>query len=233
MIGTTARWLVPPPARRARTPVYPTVRVVILDATTSSLVPQLVGGQLDLAVVNTPVDDPELRDRARSSTRTASSWRPPAIRSTTRESITLAELAEHELLLEAQGTAFRDRARRRRRRRPGVTLRAKAEVDGMRLLASLAFIGLRRRGPPGVSAAPGWLGGDWRAIPIDEHRPSVGGPRPTPQGPAVGGRACRRRAAAQGRRRGSPRSRASPPPLSATARHLQRRPHGPSEAPGP
>ena len=47
VIGTTARWLVPPLLTRLKDR-YPAVRVVILDATTSSLALQLAGGQIDL-----------------------------------------------------------------------------------------------------------------------------------------------------------------------------------------
>ena len=54
--------------------------------------------------------------------------------------VTLAELAEHPLLLEPRGTAFRDELEAEAVR-DGVTLDAQAEVDGMRLLATLAFEG--------------------------------------------------------------------------------------------
>ena len=52
---------------------------------------------------------------------------------------------------------------------PGVELRAQAEVDGMRLLASLAFSGFGAAVLP-ASAAPAWVGGDWRRIPIEGCR---------------------------------------------------------------
>ena len=59
VIGTTARWLVPRLLdEMART--YPDVRLVILDATTSSLVLNLLGARVDLAIVHAPIDDPEL-----------------------------------------------------------------------------------------------------------------------------------------------------------------------------
>lgn len=171
VIGTTARWLVPP-LLDSLTTNYPEVRVVILDATTSSLVLQLLGGQLDLAVVNTPLNDPEIRttplfdeDRLLVA--------PVGHPLYERTSIGFAELAEHELLLEAAGTSFRaeldaDAAA------VGVRLRARAEVDGMRLLASLAFSGFGAAILP-ASAAPGWLEGEWRRIPIEGiGRRSVG-----------------------------------------------------------
>src|SRR4051794_37712877 len=59
VIGTTARWLVPP-LMESMMRIPPKVHVVVLDATTSSLLPQLESGQLDLAVVNLPMNDPDL-----------------------------------------------------------------------------------------------------------------------------------------------------------------------------
>ena len=59
VIGTTARWFVPPLLERAEA-TYPKLRIVIVDATTTSLVPQVVEGRLDMAVVNLPVDDPDI-----------------------------------------------------------------------------------------------------------------------------------------------------------------------------
>src|SRR5262249_54037370 len=59
VIGTTARWLVPPLMGSMAT-AHPKVHVVVLDATTSSLLPQLESGHLDLAVVNLPITDPDI-----------------------------------------------------------------------------------------------------------------------------------------------------------------------------
>jgi LysR family hydrogen peroxide-inducible transcriptional activator len=81
-----------------------------------------------------------------------------------RQSVTLADLAEHELLLEASGTSFRDELDSQAAAQ-GIELKAQAEVDGMRLLASLAFSGFGAAILP-ASAAPGWVGGDWRRVPI-------------------------------------------------------------------
>ncbi len=59
VIGTTARWLVPP-LLEAMAAQYPKVRVVVVDATTTSLLPQVHSGQLDLAVLALPVRDPDV-----------------------------------------------------------------------------------------------------------------------------------------------------------------------------
>ena len=163
VIGTTARWLVPPLltelARR-----YPEVSVVVLDATTSSLVLNLVSGAVDLAVVNLPLDDPELsveplfdEDRVLIVPATHPLY--------DRTSVTLDELVEHELLLEAPGTAFRD-VLDAAAAQQGVRLRPKAEFDGMRLLASLAFAGFGAGIVP-ASAAPAGVGGDWRRVAVE------------------------------------------------------------------
>jgi len=163
VIGTTARWLVPPLLTELAVR-YPEVSVVVLDATTSSLVLNLVSGAVDLAVVNLPLDDPELsveplfdEDRVLI----VPAWHPLY----ERHSVTLEELVEHELLLEAPGTAFRDVLDAAAAQK-GVKLQPKAEFDGMRLLASLVFAGFGAGIVP-ASAAPAGVAGDWRRISID------------------------------------------------------------------
>ena len=163
VIGSTARWFVPS-FLDAMAERYPDVELVIMDAPTSSLVPQLVSGRIDLALVNTPLNEPDVQvaplfDEDRVLVAPADH---PLYE---RESVQLTDLAEHELLLEARGTAFRD-ALDFDARRAGVRLRAKAEVDGIRLLASLAFSGFGAAVLP-ASAAPLWVGGEWKRIPIE------------------------------------------------------------------
>ncbi|MCC5952086.1 MAG: LysR family transcriptional regulator [Acidimicrobiia bacterium] len=171
VIGTTARWLMPP-LLETLTNRHPQVRAVVLDATTSSLLPQLETGRLDLAVVNLPLDDSELISETlfvEDTILLAPGGHPLADRSAVR----LADLDGEPLLLEPEGTAFRsllDAAAERH----GITLRAQAEVDGMRLLASLAFQGFGATLVP-ASAAPRWVSGDWYRIPVaDLDRRSVG-----------------------------------------------------------
>ena len=180
VIGTTARWLVP----RSSTELerrYPEVSVVVLDATTSSLVLQLCVGQLDLAVVNLPVDDPELvteplfdEDRSWSCRR--------ATRCTTATSIDLDELAEHELLLEAPGTTFRDDLDEERGR-GGHQLRARGRVR-RHAPAGLARVrGLRRRCSSRPAPRRIRLEGDVATHPDRRHPGSFGRPRSPPAGP--------------------------------------------------
>ncbi len=59
MIGTTGRWLVPQLFARLRER-HPEVRMTVADGTSTTLEPQLLSGQLDLAVVTMPVPGDEL-----------------------------------------------------------------------------------------------------------------------------------------------------------------------------
>jgi LysR family hydrogen peroxide-inducible transcriptional activator len=164
VIGTTARWVVPPLVEQLRSQ-HPKVRLVVVDATTTSLIPQLAAGQLDLAVVNLPVDEPEVAVEQLFA-EDAVLVVPTAHALADREQLTLADLALHELLLSAPGTAFRDELDTAASH-AGVKLRPQAEIDGMRLLASLAFQGFGAAVLP-ASAAPGWVGGDWVRMPITD-----------------------------------------------------------------
>ncbi|MEQ1788651.1 MAG: LysR family transcriptional regulator [Acidimicrobiales bacterium] len=170
-IGTSARWLVPR-VLEAMTRHHPKVHVIVVDATTTSLVPRLLADELDLAVVNLPVPNPDVRtERLFDEDRIliAPTGHPLA----TRDRVSLAELADHELLLEPSGTAFRDELDREAAA-AGIELRARAEVDGLRLIASLAFEGFGAAIVP-ATAAPAWLQGAWRRVSIDGlERRSVG-----------------------------------------------------------
>ncbi len=170
-IGTVSRWLVP----RLLDLVdgrHPNVHVVIVDATTTSLVPQVVAGSLDLAVVNLPLGTPELateplfdEDRIVLA--------PNAHPLAAHDRVDLAELANHALLLEPRGTAFRDELDDEAAR-VGVEMDVRAEIDGIRLLTSLAFEGY---GPAMVpaTAAPPWIEMACRRVAVDGLAPrSVG-----------------------------------------------------------
>ncbi|MFN0025611.1 MAG: LysR family transcriptional regulator [Acidimicrobiales bacterium] len=164
VIGTTARWLVPILFDRL-SKEHPAVRLVVVDATTSMLLPQLGRGEIDLAVVNLPTDDPDVTEQPlfdEDRVVVAPNDHPLA----RFDELSLAELSNHELLLAAVGTVFRtelDAAAEA----AGVTLRPKAEVDGLRLVASLAFQGFGAAIVP-ASAAPDWLlsTGQWKRIPV-------------------------------------------------------------------
>ncbi|MEJ7844145.1 MAG: LysR family transcriptional regulator [Acidimicrobiales bacterium] len=162
IIGTTARWLTPR-LLESMADSYPGVHVVVVDATTTSLLPQLDAGRLDLAVVALPLAEPDIE----ASPLFAEDLVVVAPRDhelAGRTSLTVTELAEHELLLEPPGTAFRDDLDRQARA-AGVELRSKAEVDGMRLLATLAIEGFGAAILP-ASATPRWYGGEFSRVAV-------------------------------------------------------------------
>ena len=170
-IGTVSRWLVPRllDLMGGR---HPHVDVVVVDATTTSLVPQLVGESLDLAVVNVPLNQPELSTEPlfdEDRIVLAPNGHPLAVH----DRVALAELAEHELLLEPRGTSFRDELDDEAAR-IGLEMQVRAEIDGIRLLTSLAFEGF---GPAMVpaTAAPSWIEMACRRVAVDGLTPrSVG-----------------------------------------------------------
>ena len=163
VIGTTARWLVPR-LMTLMTERHPKVHVVIVDATTSSLIPQLESGALDLAVVNMPIGDPDITaDPLFDEDHVLIA--PVGHAFFERDELELNELDGVPLLLEPQGTGFRDHLDEEARA-AGITLVPLAEVDGMRLLASLAFQGFG----PGVvpaSAAPFRENDDWQRVRVN------------------------------------------------------------------
>jgi LysR family hydrogen peroxide-inducible transcriptional activator len=155
VIGTTARWLVPA-LLSAMEERHPKVAVSVLEGNNTSLVPQLTAGSLDLAVVNAPVDDPDLVLEPLYEEDLVLVV-PPDHELADRVEIEMADLDGHPLLLGPSGTAFRsdlDRAARA----AGITLVPKVELDGLRLIASLTFEGFGAAVIPSA-AIPRWLQG--------------------------------------------------------------------------
>ena len=171
VIGTTARWIAPLVLDEVGR-LHPGLDVVILDATTTSLVPLLVQNRLDLAVVNLPVEDPDIEtDELFSEDRVVIA--PADHELAQRDRIDLVELAQHEILLPPRGTAFRDEVDTDARR-VRVELRSKAEIDGLRLLASLAFAGFAPALLP-ASATHGSSPQGWRSVKVDRLSPRLVG----------------------------------------------------------
>jgi DNA-binding transcriptional LysR family regulator len=163
VIGTTARWLVPS-ILQTLLDRHPKVRAVVVEASTTSLLPQLVHGQLDAAVVNLPVDDPDLATLPLFDEELLLIV-PAGHRLSDRYDVSLTELAEHPLLLGAPGTALRDELDAEAAA-AGVRLRAQAEIDGVRLMASLVFEGFGPAILP-ATAVPGWLEGSWARVTVN------------------------------------------------------------------
>src|SRR5262245_10686581 len=170
MIGTTARWLAPL-LFEAIEEHHPEVRMVLVDATTTSLLPRVDRGDLDLAIVNLPAESPDsqtepLFDEDRIL------LTPPDHPLAAEPRVHLRELAHHDLLLEPVGTAFRDELDVQAAA-VGIRLRARAEVDGMRLLASLVIEGFGAAVLPASAVPPVPLGVQepWCVIAVDGLEP--------------------------------------------------------------
>ena len=182
VIGTTGRWLMPQFLTKLNAD-YPHVRPTISEGGTSSLVPRLVGGNLDACIVHLPVEDPEVQVVplfAEDLVLLAPASHPWF----ESESLTLRDLALHPILLPPSSSTLR-RIINRAADNAGVSLTSQAEIDGVRLMTSLAFEGF---GPTIVpaTAVPRWLKGEFRRIPVPELPRRVVGwvqrrrPRPGP-----------------------------------------------------
>ena len=163
VIGTTARWLVPKLLEGMRE-AHPQVQLVVVEATSTGLEPQLASGQLDLAVVNLPLPAPDLVAEPlfdEDLVLVVNSDHPLA----GRDEVSFKELDGLELLMAAPNTAYRNELDAAASA-AGITLIPKAELDGIRLMASLTFEG---HGPAIVpaTAIPQWLPRVvWRPIAI-------------------------------------------------------------------
>ena len=164
VIGTTARWLMPQ-FLAAVAAKHPRVHPIVSEGSTTTIVPGVLSGQLNAAIIHLPIDDPELVVEplfAEDLLLLVHSEHPLA----DRDEMSLRELENIPLLLPPKGAALR-RVLDRAAGNVDVTLRAQAEIDGVRLLASLAFDGY---GPAIVpaTAAPRQLGGSFKRIQVPE-----------------------------------------------------------------
>jgi DNA-binding transcriptional LysR family regulator len=139
MIGTAGRWLVPKlfAAVRER---HPQIRLTVADGTNTTLEPQLVSGQLDVAAVTLPVHNDELTTSPLFEEDLVLVVPTGHALSSARGPVPLHALATLELLLPAPGTALREEINSAAAA-AGVTLRAAMELDGLRMIASLTFDG--------------------------------------------------------------------------------------------
>ena len=187
-IGTTARWIATPLLQRLKDS-FPGLHTVLVDATTVSLTPRVLAGDLDLAVVNTPIveaglDTEPLFDEERIVV--APCGHPLAENDT----ITIQDPVKHEVMLTPVGTTFRD-AVDEELMHLGLRLRAAAEIDGLRLLTSLAYQGYAPALLP-ASAASGYPDGSWALIRVEGMaRRSVGLTRNRRTTPSMPARAAR------------------------------------------
>lgn len=164
VIGTTGRWVMPA-LLRTISQEHPRLRLVISEGASTSLVSDLLTGTLDAAVVHLPVDDPELVIEplfAEDLMLLVHSSHPLA----SRKEMSLVELAEHPLVLAPTGTALR-RVVDRAASQVGATLTPLAEIDGVRLLASMAYEGFGPAIVPATSV-PRWLSGNFATVRVPE-----------------------------------------------------------------
>jgi DNA-binding transcriptional LysR family regulator len=164
MIGTTARWLVPRLMDMARKR-HPKLRLVIVEGNTTGLEPLLASGQLDLAVLHLPLTGKDLvarllfeEDLVLVVPRGHTMVSPDT-------AVTLEDLADMELVLPVPGTAFRDELDAVTRPL-GITLTPAAEIDGLRLIASLTFEGYGPAILP-ATAIPSFLRAEFHPVPIE------------------------------------------------------------------
>ena len=164
VIGTTARWLLPQLLGQVSRQ-HPGVHLTIHEGNTTSLVPRVVSQHLDAAIVHLPVDDPEVEVEPLFA-------EDLLLLVHTRhhladyDSITLAELATEPIMLPPLGTALR-RVIDRAAAGVGVELQPQVEIDGVRLLTSLAFEGFGAAIVP-ATAVPRWLRGDFKRVAVPE-----------------------------------------------------------------
>lgn len=141
MIGSIGRWLVPGLLREVESR-YPGIDLVVVDATTTSLLPQISDGSLDAAVVNLPVSaaefvtEPLFVEERVLVAPVGHEWAD----NDPDKPLSMADLGDHPLVLEPPGTAFRDDLDRAAAA-AGIALDPLAEVDGMTLVTSLALGG--------------------------------------------------------------------------------------------
>lgn len=162
LIGTTARWLVPE-VLGIMNERHPKTHIKVSEGTSSQLEPQLSAGALDLAVVLLPVPAPEIATVPLFDEDMLLVV-PSNHSFAGHQTIGIEELVDTPLILPPVGTAARaeiDQAASA----AGVSLSAKAEVDGVRLMASLVFDGYGPSILP-ATALPNYLQEDWRLVTV-------------------------------------------------------------------
>ncbi|HUZ41580.1 MAG TPA: LysR family transcriptional regulator [Acidimicrobiales bacterium] len=139
MIGSAGRWIVPL-LLEALKENYPHIALHIVEGTNSVIEPQLVKGQLDLAVVAWPIYTPELSGVDLFSEDLVLIVARDHPLATLPEPLTFKSLAQYEILLPFRGTPIR-REIDEASRLEGVELNPSIELDGLRTIASLTFDG--------------------------------------------------------------------------------------------
>jgi len=119
---------------------HPKLRLIIVEGTTTGLEPQLASGQLDVAVLHLPVSGKDLVTRLLFEEDLMLVVPEGHVLADSDRPLALDDLADLELLLPLPGTSYRDELDALTRPL-GITLLPAAEIDGLRLIASLTFEG--------------------------------------------------------------------------------------------
>ena len=163
-IGTTGRWLMPkflPQLAKQ----FPKIRVTIAEGSTLNLMPRLLNGSLDAAILHLPIEDDNLASTPLFAedlvllVHANHEW-------SNLTKITIKELSSRPLLLPPKNNSLRkilDRSAGAQR----LVLTPQAEIDGVRMLTSLAFEGFGAAVVP-ATAAPGWIKGEFKRVEIPE-----------------------------------------------------------------
>ena len=183
VLGTTARWLLPALLTHLGRQ-HAGVHVTVHEGNTTSLIPRLLAQQVDAVIVHLPVDEPEVIVEPLFAEDLVLLVHTMHHLSKF-ETVSLADLALEPLMLPPRGTALR-RVIDRAASGIGVELQAQVEIDGVRLLASLAFEGFGAAIVPATSV-PRWLHGDFKRIVVPDRPRRVVGwvqrRRPSPGAP--------------------------------------------------
>jgi LysR family hydrogen peroxide-inducible transcriptional activator len=168
MIGTTGRLLIPQLFKVLKER-HPRVRLLVTEGTTNTLEPQLLNGQLDFAVLTTPLHTLELASQPlfEEDLVLVLPTEHPLALSHARGSgpLPLSELKGLELLLPMEGTALRSEINLALG--PiGVTPQESIELDGLRTIASLVFDGYGPAILP-ATAVPDHLRAQFRLLQLE------------------------------------------------------------------
>lgn len=170
-IGTAARWIVPQLVEV--TPLrHPQLHLVFVEATTVGLGDQLASGQVDVGILALPGGGPEIR--------TSALYEEDLVLVVPKDhelagvaEVSLHELARLPLFLPLPGTGYRDDLNAAAQA-VGVTLEPKAEMDSIRLMASLTFERVGVSILP-AGAIPGYLLDEFALLPVAGLAPRLVG----------------------------------------------------------
>ncbi len=170
-IGTAARWIVPllldiVPNR------HPLLHLVFVEATALGLDAQLALGQVDLAVLTLPASGTEVRTIPLFEEELGLVV-PRGHALDTGQPVDPAILPELPLMLPLPGSAYRNELDAVARA-AGVALRPRAEMDSLRLIATLTFEGCGFSILP-AGALPSFLSDAWVLVPVLGLQPRLVG----------------------------------------------------------